>query len=168
MKDTDKAYLAGLLDGEGTIGLVWNASKGRWRANTNHLRAQVDVVCNCDAELIRAVVEMLKGFGLSPKIVDYKTTERNPNWSAAWKVCLVTIDDKKKFLSLIHPYLIAKREQADIVLQFLARRSTHTKVKTNQYERVLWARCAELNRRGGRASEPVTTGREAEDTPKLQ
>lgn len=167
MKDTDLAYLAGLVDGEGTIGMVWNSSKGRWRCNTHHLRVQVDIVANTNPELIRFVVELVKSFGLSPKVVDYKTTERNPNWNAAWKVFLITIDDKKKFLNLIRPYLVAKREQADIVLQFLARRGSHTKVRTSQYERLLGVRCAELNRRG-RTSEPVTTERLAEDIPKRQ
>jgi hypothetical protein len=167
MQESTVAYIAGLLDGEGTIGLVWNRSKGRWRANTNHLRAQVDIVANCDERLIRFVVDTLKEWGLSPKTVDYRTEQRNPNWNAAWKVFLVTIDDKKKFLELIRPYLVAKQEQADIVLKFLSRRGSHTKVKTTQYERLLWAACAKLNKRG-RAPEPVTTGREAGDTPKLQ
>lgn len=168
MKDTELAYLAGLVDGEGSIGLSYQTAKPSWKNKScNHVRPQVDVVANTNFELIRVVVKLLQGFSLSPRVVSYGTDKRNARWKAAWKVYLVTLDDKKKFLELIHPYLVGKKAQAEMVMEFLSRRSSHHKVKTTQYERLLAERCQQLNQRG-RSSESVETERQTGDTLKFQ
>jgi|HubBroStandDraft_4_1064222.scaffolds.fasta_scaffold04643_10 hypothetical protein len=162
--ETQLAYLAGLIDGEGTIGLSEQISKPGWKnKGACHIRSQVDVVTNTNAKLIEAVADMLKSLGVGFIIVEFKVPAK---CRQAWKVALVKIDDKKKLLELVQPYLVAKREQCDLVLKFLKPRNSSRKVKTTPEERLLMARCHELNQRG--LSETVTTVREVPEREMIQ
>ena len=154
MKSEIRAYLSGLMDGEGTIALKSNVSKPQWKnKNANNISVQLDVICNTNAALILAVVEMLKVSGFQPRTIGWQPDM--PNSRRAYKVQLLSNDERRRFLEYIHPYLVAKKQHAEIVLEFLSRRKNGCKVKTTEYERLLYAKLKPLNQRG--TSESVTT-----------
>ena len=166
MKSELRAYLAGLLDGEGTIGFCSQIAKPHWKnKNCDHLRLQVDVISNTNEALIIAVVNLLKADGFSPKVSHWQP--EGAKSKQGHRIYLPCIEERRSFLELVHPYLIGKKEQAEIGLEFLSRRSVGKKVKTTEYERLLHERMKVLNQRG-HTSEPVTTERPAGDTPKSQ
>ena len=170
MKSEIAAYLAGLMDGEGTIGLSHRVSKPHWKTkNMNHYQVQLDVITNTNHALIIAVAEILKQEGFDAKYASWQPKARSgsQNCKMGHRMFLLRTEQKRRFLEMISPYLIAKKEQAKLVLEFLSRRSEGKKVKTTEYERLLYTRLRELNQRG-RSSEPVTTERQAGDTPKSQ
>jgi hypothetical protein len=167
MQSEIKAYLAGLVDGEGTIGLSHRVSKPHWKTkNMDHYQVQLDVITNTNYALILAVAEILRKEGFDPKFASWQPTT-SPNCKLGHRLFILRTEEKRRFLEMICPYLIAKKEQATLVLEFLSRRTEGRKVKTTEYERLLAARMTELNQRG-RASKPVTTVRPAGDTPKIQ
>lgn len=170
MKSEIAAYLAGLMDGEGTIGLSHRVSKPHWKTkNMDHYQVQLDVITNTNHALILAVAEILKAEGFDAKYASWqpKSKSGTGNCKMGHRMFLLGTGQKRRFLEAISPYLIAKKEQAKLVLEFLSRRSEGRKVKTTEYERLLYARLRELNQRG-RTSEPVTTARGALDTVKIQ
>jgi hypothetical protein len=170
MKSEIAAYLAGLVDGEGTIGLSHRVSKPHWKTkNMDHYQVQLDVISNTNHALILAVEELLVSEGFEPKHASWQPVSKRAvqNCKMGHRIFLLRTEQKRRFLESIFPYLIAKKEQAKLVLEFLSRRSADRKVKTTERERLLYARLRELNQRG-RTSEPVTTGRGAPDTAKLQ
>lgn len=100
------AYLAGIIDGEGTIGLHERqgiGEKKRWCIRF--------IVTNTDFRLIQWLIDNFGGnfYKKTPKV-------------AKWKVSYVwTIYDTKKCYDLIKkikPYLVLKNEQADVVIKF--------------------------------------------------
>jgi hypothetical protein len=166
MKSEIRAYLAGIMDGEGTIGLSHRVSKPHWKTkNMDHYQVQLDVLSNTNELLILAVVSLLRQEGFVPKLCSWQP--RGKNSRRGYRIFLLRTEQKVRFLELIHPYLIGKKEQAELVLSFLSRRGNGKKVKTIEYERLLVVRLTELNQRG-RTSKPVTTVRQAGDTPKSQ
>jgi len=166
MKSELRAYLAGLVDGEGTLGLTMQVAKPHWKnKNCDHVRVQIDVLSNTNEALILAVVNLLKDEGFNPKVSHWQPDGEKSR--EGHRIYLPCTDERKRFLEFIRPYLVGKKEQCEICLEFLSRRSNGTKVKTTEYERLLYGRMKVLNQRG-RSSEPVTTGRGAEDTPKVQ
>ncbi len=165
MESVVSAYLAGLLDGEGMVGMCYQVSKPNWKnKNCDHIRLQVDVISNTNEALILAVVGLLEREGFHPRVSHWQP--KGAKSKMGHRVYLPNVDERKRFLKYIHPYLIGKKEQAEIGLKFLSRRG-RKHVKTSEYERLLAKRMTFLNQRG-RTSEPVTTGRQAEDIPKLQ
>lgn len=145
-------WLAGILDGEGNLQLSTNAK---------HLRALVNVVTNTNTRLIQEVSERLESLGISHRIQYLSGSSRwSDKWKPAWSVMVMKIDEIKKLLGILRPFMVGKREQCDILMEFLSRRESckptkYGAVPTTDHERLLAARMKELNRRG--TSESVTT-----------
>jgi hypothetical protein len=145
--------------------MIWSARNKK--SGARHVRCRAVVLNNTNQVLINKVSELLTKEGFNSSIVC--TTNRavwHPVWKRAWRVELQGIDETKKFLEWIRPYLVSKQEQADLVLQFLDRRSTSTKTDTTIEDIALLTRCQELNRRGN-DPESVETVRNAGMTPQM-
>ena len=60
------------------------------------------------------------------------------------------VDDNKKLLCMLRPYLISKRKQCDLVLNFLENRTSkhnrHRKTTAKDWQ--MMAQCQFLNKRG--------------------
>ena len=111
MKRTDLAYIAGLFDGEGNIGIVKRRHLAGRTVPTYHLVARVGMV----DEIIPRWLQM--AFGgyihhrkrLDPKHRDVYT----------WSVGYNTATD---FLKTILPFLKLKRPQAELAIKFQSER----------------------------------------------
>lgn len=131
------AYAAGLIDGEGHIGIVTPQ-----RGKGNHYRLQVEVR-NTDARLVKWLHDE---FGGSVMYVKRVQPRHRPVW--IW-----TVQGRKAelFLRSIRPYLIGKAERADVgfALRELIAQGNNSLSASNLARRAdLRARLKVLNRRG--------------------
>jgi hypothetical protein len=108
LSEVDRAYLAGIIDGEGSIMLI-HVPK-RMDRKWEHWNLVISLT-NTDKRLIDWLEERLGGHVRYVKSV-------NPKWRDTyhWKVC------SAKAVPILHevlPYLKLKGEQAEIALEFL-------------------------------------------------
>lgn len=127
LKETEKAYLAGLIDGEGCIGINKSGPK------QYKLYIQITV---CDQDLN---IYWQRRTGRGGIYDGRKYTEKNPKWrpTFTWKI---NSNDAYELLEEIYPYLLIKREQADIALEFqklfnATRGQTSNPERLHQFER---------------------------------
>ncbi|MFH1726221.1 MAG: LAGLIDADG family homing endonuclease [Elusimicrobiota bacterium] len=103
MAETDKAYLAGLIDGEGTITLT--------RHHRNQFPQPRVSISNNSLELLEWVRERL-GCG---NIIRRSPRKEHHGKSYVWQVQLA--GSALKVLREIRPYLVLKRRHADLLLE---------------------------------------------------
>lgn len=112
MKKEEIAYIAGVLDGEGYLGI------GKYpRLGNKHLgyRGHM-VISNTHIPMLQHIKKLIGG-----KIVLLSGTSRD-----GVKRCFtltLTTNSIKEWLPQIEPYLIVKKEQASTLLEFLKRQS---------------------------------------------
>ncbi len=108
LTETQKAYMAGLLDGEGCIGVFKQKSSGKmWQFDFG-----VRVIITNTNEMVLIWVKEITGAGCM-----YKSKKAfKENWSPVhrWQV---TAEQARSFIKTIYPYLKIKKDIADIVLQ---------------------------------------------------
>jgi len=108
------AYLAGIIDGEGTITIAKaKIRKGR----KSHLYSLRMSVGNSEKRLIDWLQE---NFGGSVHILRRKRGKKRPAWQ--W---VLGSQDTYNLLKELRHYLVIKREQADIGIAFYQRTLTH-------------------------------------------
>ena len=136
------AYIAGFIDGEGSIGIVSVAK---------HKRYVVQIAaCNCN----RAPIDLLRSlYGGKVR----KRTWNNKRWkpSYEWKL---TAKKAVNAINAILPFLMIKREQAEIVLEANKLKNQRSPVwyrwhPTEKEKRdtkllALKEKCGRLNKRG--------------------
>lgn len=163
LSEAQIGWLAGIVDGEGSIQITTNGP---------HLRATVIVLVNTNNALIQTASNLLTMAGIENRIGNLSGGPAwRKEWRPAWNVQIMKIDSMKAFLSMISPYLVAKKEQAEIAMQFLSRRRSykpHSRgaVKTSREDLLLRERIQKLNKRG--ASESVETVRPPRESEMIQ
>ena len=143
MKRTDLAYTAGIVDGEGCIG-IYTKGKGKGRGIPN-----VAVAIDNTNEWLCQWIKFSYG-GSIHRIDRYAERNHKPSWK--W-----TISGKQAliFLQLIFPYLRLKKPQAEVAIQFLkARRgrgypSTEGELAIAEAQRIVMHK---LNKKGVHSS----------------
>lgn len=141
LNEAQRAWLAALIDGEGTIG-IW-----RERAPRNHSGWHyfaVIQVTNSNKDLIDATQACLNG------AVHWKNlSRRNPKHKPTYAVTVKT-RAVAAVLNQIKGFLVAKRKQADVVLEFCrVRDETPVRASVNaDIYQDLRDQCRALNRRG--------------------
>jgi hypothetical protein len=112
-QETDLAYLAGILDGEGCIHLSFRAGKTEGKGNFNR-RVQIT---NTSAVLVDFVTEFLT----TQEIPFYVQWNRHvgKNHRPYATIMLSKLEGIKKFLSALLPYLRIKKRQAELMLEFV-------------------------------------------------
>ena len=105
------AYIAGIIDGEGCISIAKSHS-------TMHLTPFVEVSMT-NIECIRLLWTMtgMGKFDIRKRPAPRKTVYR---WPVYKKLDIYLL------LRAIHPYLVVKKEQAEVMLEFVARRLQDT------------------------------------------
>lgn len=142
MNKLQSAYLAGLIDGEGYIGIlkVKKGEKKQWFSNREFIFRPVMKVAMVDKELIR----WLKGaYGGT---FETRKAHGNARESYCWSL------RKKSVITLIkkiYPYLRVKKKQAEILLRFPSG-ETGKQIPDNVYQKriELYDDIRALNRRG--------------------
>ena len=121
MKRTDLAYLAGILDGEGSISIHKHKDKN---SQLGYYYQLVINVANTNEWLINWI-HLNFGGNIYKKRMLAKHYKQVYLWSAS-------SNQAKTLLELILPYLRLKKAQADIALQFQAKKHPRGSVKSEE------------------------------------
>jgi hypothetical protein len=105
LSETDKSYMAGIIDGEGSIIMNYNKPK------TN----PAVQVANTDKALMDWIKEKFTVTGLS---VVYRN-RHNPKWKDVYQLYIQGILNVYAVLTAIEPYLIIKKDKAKKAIDFL-------------------------------------------------
>jgi hypothetical protein len=149
----DAAYMAGVVDGEGTITLCKQIRKSRPSPSYK----QMVTVSNCDLRILQPFVDKYKGV-----LYTHKVTKAGHSDCSVWHCPMSSI---KSFLEDIKPYLRGKLDQANELLSFIERKGqterykgttpgksrggSHTLTEDEiQFRESVWLRFKTLNARG--------------------
>lgn len=139
--DIQSAWLAGLIDGEGSIG-IWRYQR-RGNRSGWAFRPVVEIF-NTNRLLIDRILEIV-----GPAWSAVKDLPRKSHHKQCWKVAIRAraISDT---LTRVHPFLVAKAEQAQLVVAFCEVRKASPARTEDDYllYEDFWRKCKELNRRG--------------------
>jgi hypothetical protein len=127
ISDTDRAYLAGIIDGEGGFSITKGVSKGV----TVFYQATVYVV-NTDFSLINWLQDTFGGSVYDSTISNIKCKDK--------KQWVIRKDGIERIIRLVYPYLKIKKERAQIMLSYLNR--------VWDSEESFYIKMKELNKRG--------------------
>lgn len=113
------AWLAGIIDGEGTVSLQITSRSRRAKTSFGRRRERsltwkVDV-SNTNASLIAEVVSILDSLGIKYFFAKYNM--KNPKHKPLTKVVLNSRPRVIKLLQAVKPWLVCKLPQAEIVLK---------------------------------------------------
>lgn len=111
MNKLQRAYLAGLIDGEGYIGIVKvkKGNKKQWFSNREFIFHPILKVAMTDENIIRWLKDSYGG------TFEVRKSHHNAKESYGWQL---RKSQTRDFISKIYPYLRVKKRQAEIILRF--------------------------------------------------
>lgn len=118
LQDTDAAWLAGIIDGEGNIGM----SKSKAPTPSGYVVVAYVQMSNTDKRIIDRVCEICRKANIKKIMVKGKESQRNEKWKDAWNIRISTLSEVEKICMELYPYLVAKKEQAELVAEFCRKR----------------------------------------------
>lgn len=143
--DVDLAYLAGLWDGEGHIGIIYT----RRRKGISHY-ATVAGICNSNADIIVKVIEILDGLKIAAHIEARKQTK--PYHKPSYFVKINKHVALKKLVETLIPYLVGKKGVAKLMLRYVNSRLKRTeadyRAPYTEKEISLYEQIKQLNQKG--------------------
>jgi len=142
--EKDLAYLAAIIDGEGTVTLERTGK--RRMSGVMGLSPKV-IVVNSNEAIVQHVTNLFTKLGVKPHI---KSQDRHPHRKMYW-VTVQGLSKCKKILSQLMPYLVGKIAQAQLLLEFIAYRGDSQMAKGKPYgpvEQGILERIRALNFRG--------------------
>jgi hypothetical protein len=151
MKNRSYAYMAGILDGEGCLGIYASHYKPGYFRTYKKRNSEISTrrvslrplygcriqVTNCDRRLMDWIVDRFGG-------TVHNNGRREGIAKTAWKWLLCGHKAQEKLLLGVLPYLVLKREQALILLEFIRMNGEYDPAK----RQVFVDRLKILNRRG--------------------
>lgn len=116
VKQTSLAWLAGIIDGEGTIGAYFYFEK-----KCNHSSPRYGIwLCNSEKSMIDKAAEIMADLGARVYITEKVYTKYSlikPRW-LMYEIKIQRKGDVKTILEAIEPYMVSKRNQAKVLLKF--------------------------------------------------
>ena len=109
--ENDLAYIAGFLDGEGTISIIRVKRKDRVRTYKNPYFRPIVVINNTNREVLEWIAAV---FGVGKIDIAHKQTDKR-------KTCYRWIVGNRVAINIaraLHPYLRIKRLQAEILFEY--------------------------------------------------
>jgi hypothetical protein len=118
--EAQKGWLAGIIDGEGCLSMrVYRRKNGYWRSS---VFLKVD---NTNKEIIDCVGHIFSLMNIPHYICERgRTTSHKP----VYQIIVQGLKRCGNALPKIHPYLIGKRKQAELLMSFVGRRINHNKL----------------------------------------
>jgi hypothetical protein len=128
LSDLQVGYLAGIMDGEGTITFVYHKSK----TDVNVIHSPVVFVCavaNSNPLIIESVTYLLRTLCIKHKVFTPKKEWNKKAKKRPYAVHVQGMDSAKAYLKVIGEFLSGKKEQATLTLEYLERRKEGQRVK---------------------------------------
>jgi hypothetical protein len=139
------AYLAGLIDGEGSFIIKRSMAKQGKKCRRGFQRRYILTIANTSKELLTEVQERL-GYG---NLVEHKQNQKHPNWKTGYTLRFYE-GKLRELIPQVMPFLILKQNEAQIISTSLSIiKSTSTK-EANEHEHQL----LELENRFKEITEP--------------
>lgn len=145
--ETELAYLAGLLDGEGCVGVYCSFSElgTRQKVPRPVYKARLTIT-NTDRRMLDWVHGRFGGAIISRRAANERS-------KPVFRWSLQGINRVQALIKAVYPYLIVKQAQADLILRFPANELCNqwTKEKTAETraaKRALYLETKRLNKRG--------------------
>lgn len=114
-------WLAGLTDGEGTIAVFYNRENAKWCKNESYERLHaIYTIANTDPSIINEAQKILYEIGVTSQV--FRRTPQKPTHSVGINLNVRKLTHIKIVLERLHPYLIAKKAQAELTLRFIESR----------------------------------------------
>lgn len=121
LEEKDLIKLAAYIDCEGTIALqAWNTGK----KNVKSMQPKVSVF-NSSPVFVQEVLNIYNRLGVKVYI---ETQKRKANHKIVYRLVVLGISRVHRVLTALKPYLVIKKAQADVVLEFCALRITASKI----------------------------------------
>lgn len=130
------AYIAGFIDGEGTIGLMK-------RKNKSSIEYAVRIT-NKDKYTLEKILEFFNENNIHGSISQQSKKPIRDGWSIIYVIQIGSREGVKKIIENTLPYLITKKERAKIMLKFFEIRKRKTRIH-NQIEWKLYVQMCMLN-----------------------
>lgn len=111
MNEVDKAYLAGIVDGEGCITI---RKQGPYYVPSISISNTNEVLINH--------IKTLLDYESIKYCMRYEDRGDRTNARPAWSINLLSRERVSKFLNLVMPYLVAKKDQAKLVLDWCSKK----------------------------------------------
>ena len=134
-----KEYLGGFFDGEGYISLIRHKDTRVKKGYTLHPFMRIT---NTNKEILEEINKLAKG-----KI------KSKPKQLGCKQCYMVEIQDLKsmfEFLCKIHPFLVIKKKQAELMIEFCRGRIDNKNKRYSEEDYKLSFKFTELNKRGER------------------
>lgn len=131
-KDTDLAWLAGIMEGEGTFAIYHQKRSGR---NTDQLRATISIT-NTDPSLMNKVYNVFKGMGVEMHMHEYKN--KKGSTKPVYDLQTARQEYIKIVCEILVPYLFGeKRAKSEMLLRFVNKRLSRTDGR-REYDNEEW------------------------------
>jgi hypothetical protein len=154
LTETEKAWLAGFWDGEGSITIFTHVEK-----NGREKICPTLTVVNTHEGVIAHVIELLDKLGTSFSIFHRKTS--SDKHKDAYQLGTRNMQYIKTVLEALLPYLVCKKPQAILVLRYVTKkmqqREKNEKPHYDEEDFDLQEECQALNKRGKTPLSPTTT-----------
>lgn len=140
MKNTDKAYIAGFLDADGSISII------------HHKRSNGSVNYDTKVRITNTyedTIERIRDMIPYKSVKVYKRDRRQPNYATSYDLVLNSREDIADLLEDIYPYLITKKDRASLMIEYCRSRCNHPKKCYTSNELELRERLCKLNIRLG-------------------
>jgi len=143
-------WLAGIVDGEGTVGI--HRSNGK-RYKHPYLRPALQIV-NTDLkimEMARSILTSITGNSHNLVVTNRKRPENN---KIGYRIKIGTQHELLLVMPMLLPYLVGKAEQAELVIEFCKRKYGRLKYSWYEFKEedgLAYQRCLTLNRKGDQA-----------------
>ena len=111
------AWLAGIFDGEGSVGIYARKFKGR--PYTNYTMRIT--ITNTSIALLDKIKAILDHKGLSYYVKENER-QNHKNWRPRWQMLFTGFSRTYLFLKLIRPYVVGKAREVDLALEWLESR----------------------------------------------
>ena len=145
LTNVEKGYIAGIVDGEGWIGLVNRTD----RRNKDNINCQAYLMIGSTDKRLLDYLVKVTGLGHISKKYYAKDNKYAQNRKPSW-LLRFSPNSMRDLLPLIIPYLIIKRRQAEIALEYLkmtkqgCHRSNEDRIKISK----LYNEIKALNKKG--------------------
>lgn len=125
-REVDKAWLAGIIDGEGTIEAALRKSYNPKVTNPDARRIEIMMtIVNTDSRIIEKATEILKDNDIKPIVYWLKRSKKNMKCRDLGVVRVTGFTKLTKTLTMVLPYLVSyKKEQSLEVLSLIQYRQT--------------------------------------------
>lgn len=119
IKHTDLAWLAGIIDGEGSIMFFRKAKYEKSKEKRYGWIATGISVTNCDELMIKRISQILWELGISFHFCLQHCGKIEKGWNVALKIETNGLNQCKKLLTEVLPYLVNKSYLAKFMIQYI-------------------------------------------------